>query len=733
MNFESRQSSEQLQDEKLEKLYKRHVKGSLVRSGASIAMWTVTLMAFFAGAIKGHYLIGISISVLYLILINPPTLIGLKYITSRRLYEYFSLFINQLEVFGYTSIIYFCGGIEASYGALLYAALIAYVGVVAPRKHSFIVASLCVVTYNLMVGLVYLGYIPQIKLIPGDNLPLLTQLWILSGVTGLLYVVAYISATTANILKMHKDKLNKQNIELVRANDRLGWEIDERKQAEDALRDGEEKYRNLFNNAQVGMYRTRISDGKFVEANDAFGRMFGYEDRADILEAEYITADNYVDPGTRETLLAILREHGEFINFEARLYRKDRSVAWFRYSGRIYPDKGYIEGVAADITEEKRLKEQLLQAQKMEAIGTLAGGIAHNFNNLLMSIVGNASILLMDIDSEHPHYENLKNIEKQVKNGSKLTAQLIGFARGGKYEVRPISLNQLVQEVSNTFGITRKEIVINQELDDKLYGIKADQGQLEQTLLNLYVNAVDAMTEGGNLFLKTQNVTHKDMTGKPYDPKPGNYTLLTIRDDGAGMDKETMDRIFEPFFTTKGLAEGTGLGLASAYGIIKGHGGYIDVDSEKGHGTTFSIYLPSLEEVVKNKKGLPGEIAKGKESVLLVDDEEMVLDIGEQVLEKLGYEVLSATSGIEALKLYEKNQDKIDMVLLDMVMPGMGGGETYDRMREINSHIKVLLASGYSIDGKAKEILERGCDGFIQKPFSIEELSNKIREILDKG
>ena len=731
MNFESRQSSEQLQDEKLEKLYKRHVKGSLVRSGASIAMWTVALMAFFAGAIKSHYLIGISASVLYLILINPPSLIGLKYITSRRLYEYFSLFINQLEIFGYTSIIYFCGGIEASYLALLYAALIAYVGVVAPRKHPFIVASLCVVTYNLMVGLVYLGYIPPIKLIPGDKLPLLTQLWILSVVTGLLYVVAYISATTANMLKMHKDKLNKQNIELVRANDRLGREIDERKQAEEALRESEEKYRNLFNNAQVGMYRTRISDGKFIEANDALARMFGYEDRADILEAEYITADNYVEPGMRDTLLAILSEHGEFRNFEARLYRKDRSAAWFRYSGRIYPEKECIEGVAANITEEKRLKKQLLQAQKMEAIGTLAGGIAHNFNNLLTGIVGNASLLLMDIDSEHPHYKNLRNIEKQVQNGSKLTAQLIGFAREGKYEVRPISLNQLVQETSNTFGITRKEIVIHQELDDKLYGIKADRGQLEQTLLNLCVNAADAMPGGGNLFLTTKNVTHKDMVGKPFDPKPGNYTRLTIRDDGAGMDKEIMERIFEPFYTTKGLAEGTGLGLASAYGIIKAHGGYIDVDSEKGHGTTFSIYLPSLEKAVKDKKELSGEIVKGKESILLVDDEEVVLDIGEQILDKLGYEVLSAMSGIEALELYEKNQDKIDMVLLDMVMPGMGGGEAYDKMREINSHIKVLLTSGYSIDGKAKEILERGCDGFIQKPFSIEELSNKIREILD--
>jgi len=731
MNIESRQPLEQLHDEKLEKLYKRHLKGALVRSGASMAMWTVALMAFFAGAINEHSLIGISASVLYLILINPPALIGLKYITSRRLYEYFSLFINQLEVFGYTSIIYFCGGIEASHLVLLYAALIAYVGVVAPRKHPFIVASLCVVTYNLMVGLVHLGYIPQIHLIPGGHIPPLTQLWILPAVTGLLYVVAYISATTANMLKMHKDKLYKQNIELVRANDRLGREIDERKQAEEALQEGEEKYRNLFNNAHVGMYRSRISDGKFVEANDAFARMFGYEDRTDILEAEYVTADNYVDPDTRETLLAIIREHGEFRNFEARLYRKDRSVAWFRYSGRIYPEKGYIEGVAADITEEKRLKEQLLQAQKMEAIGTLAGGIAHNFNNLLTGILGNASLLLMDIDSEHPYYEKLKNIEKQVQNGSKLTAQLIGFAREGKYEVKSINLNQVVQETSKAFGLTRKEVVIHQELDDKLYGIKADQEQLEQTLLNLYVNAVDAMTEGGNFFLKTQNVTHKDMTGKPYDPKPGNYILLTIRDDGAGMDKETMERIFEPFFTTKGLAEGTGLGLASAYGIIKAHGGYIHVNSEKGHGTTFSIYLPSLEEAVKDKKGLSGEIVKGKESVLLVDDEEMVLDIGEQMLAKLGYEVLSATSGIEALKLYEKNQDKIDMVLLDMVMPGMGGGKTYDKMREINSHIKVLLASGYSVDGQATEILERGCDGFIQKPFNMKDLSQKIREILE--
>jgi CheY-like chemotaxis protein len=229
------------------------------------------------------------------------------------------------------------------------------------------------------------------------------------------------------------------------------------------------------------------------------------------------------------------------------------------------------------------------------------------------------------------------------------------------------------------------------------------------------------------------NVTHKDVAGKPYKPKPGNYVFLSVRDTGVGMDKKTTERIFDPFFTTKGLAEGTGLGMASVYGSIKGHGGYIDVESEKGHGTTISIYLPAVEkEEVKEEKDLPGEFLKSKETVLLVDDEEMVLDAGEQMLRKLGCEVLSAKSGQEALELYKKNQGKIDMVLLDMIMPVMGGGETYDRMKEINPDIKVLLSTGYSLDGEATEILNRGCDGFIQKPFNMEQLSQSIREVVNK-
>jgi CheY-like chemotaxis protein len=221
------------------------------------------------------------------------------------------------------------------------------------------------------------------------------------------------------------------------------------------------------------------------------------------------------------------------------------------------------------------------------------------------------------------------------------------------------------------------------------------------------------------------------MRGRPYEAKPGDYVLLTVRDTGSGMGKETMERIFDPFFTTKGLARSTGLGLASTYGIVKAHGGYIDVESKRGQGTTFEIYLPATQKEVKEEKKLSGELVKGKGTILLVDDEETVIDVGEQMLKKLGYEVYLAKGGQEAIDVYKENKDNINMVLLDIVMPGMSGGKTYDSLREIDSDIKVLLSSGYDIEGKAKEILERGCDAFIQKPFNMRELSQEVRKILD--
>jgi len=336
------------------------------------------------------------------------------------------------------------------------------------------------------------------------------------------------------------------------------------------------------------------------------------------------------------------------------------------------------------------------------------------------------------MDSTHAHYERLKNIEKQVESGARLTSHLLGYARKGKYEVKAVDLNQLVEETCETFGRTNKQITIYREVADGLFAIEADSGQIEQVLLNLFVNAADAMPGGGDLILKTMNVTHEHMTGKVYDPKPGKYVMLTVTDTGMGMDKETVERVFDPFFTTKEMGRGTGLGLASSYGIIKGHGGYIDIESEKGYGTTFKIYLPASEKKVLKVVKTAEEIIEGTGTALLVDDEDVVLDVGQDLLEAIGYRVLIARDGKEAIEVYEKNRDDIDIVVLDMVMPNMGGGEAYDRMRKINPDIKVLLSSGYSIDGEATEILERGCDAFIQKPFKMKDLSQAIRKILGK-
>jgi CheY-like chemotaxis protein len=309
---------------------------------------------------------------------------------------------------------------------------------------------------------------------------------------------------------------------------------------------------------------------------------------------------------------------------------------------------------------------------------------------------------------------------------------MLGYARKGKFNVKSVDLNQIVDESADTFGRTRKEITIYREFDNNLFPVEADQGQIEQVLLNLYVNAADAMPGGGKLILKTKNETHLNIKSNHYDPRPGKYVQLTITDSGTGIDNQTLERIFDPFFTTKGMGRGTGLGLASVYGIIKSHDGYIDVTSEKGHGTTFTIFLPASEKDVEGTADTAAKLIKGSGTLLVVDDEELVLKVGVNMLEKLGYTVLGAKNGTEAVDIFKANKDKIQMVILDIIMPDMGGGEVYDKIKAINPEVKVLLSSGYSVDGQAIELLERGCDGFMQKPFTMEELSGKITQIMKK-
>lgn len=514
----------------------------------------------------------------------------------------------------------------------------------------------------------------------------------------------------------------------------------ERKRMEEALKESEEKYRTILENIEDAYYEVDNA-GNFTFFNDSLCKISGYtkDELIGMNNRQYMDQENAKK--VYQTFNKVYNTRKPEKGFDYKFIRKDGNKGHANASISLMEDaEGQrigFRGIIRDITqrkqaeeEKKKLEMQLHRAQRMESLGTLAGGIAHNFNNLLQGIQGNASLVLMDIDSNHPYYDNIKDIDKLIKSGSKLTKQLLGYARKGRYEVKAINLNQLVKETSGTFGITKKEITVHRELAENLFRIEGDWGQIEQILLNLYVNAADAMPGGGDLFLKTMNVTDKDMTSKDYKAKSGNYVLLTVRDRGVGMEKKTMERIFEPFFTTKGLAKGTGLGLASVYGIIKAHGGYIDVDSEKEHGTTFSIYLPASEKVLAEEKEFPDDIVKGKETVLLVDDEETVLDVGVKMLENLGYTVLEAKGGSEAVEVYNENKDEVDMVILDMIMPEVSGGKTYDKIKEINSKVKVLLSSGYSREGQAEEILKRGCDGFIQKPFSVRGLSVKIREVL---
>ena len=512
--------------------------------------------------------------------------------------------------------------------------------------------------------------------------------------------------------------------------------IEELEIMQSALQESKEKYRTILASIEDGYYEVDM-EGNFTFFNDALCEIYGYPGN----ELMGMNIRKLTDRETAKQGYSIFNKvytTGRPVKgFEWPVVQKDgtkRSVE-ASVSLRMNAEGAPLglQGIIRDISEKQRLEARLQHAQRMESIGTLAGGIAHNFNNLLMGIMGYTSLMLLDTDSEHPNFKMLKNIEKQVASGSKLTRQLLGYARKGGYEVKPINLNQLVKETSDTFGMTKKGIAVHQDLSEKLYGIKADQSQMEQVLLNLYVNAADAMEGGGDLFLKTDNVTHEEMAGEHYhDVKPGNYVLLTVRDTGVGMDRETRERIFEPFFTTKSLGHGTGLGMASTYGIIKAHGGYIHLFSEKGQGTTFKIYVPATEQEVRVKKEVPDELLKGEGTVLLVDDEEIILDTGKQMLKHLGYDVLLAQNGQEALELYKKNHDRVDMVLLDMVMPIMGGGETFDRIKEMHPEVKVLLSSGYSLEGEAREIMERGCNAFIQKPFTLKMLSRKIVEILGK-
>jgi len=513
----------------------------------------------------------------------------------------------------------------------------------------------------------------------------------------------------------------------------MAYDITERKRAEEALQTSHERFLTVLNSIDATIYVADMETYEIIFMNkniiesfggDMTGKICWEVFRGESRPCQHCTNDQLIDENGKPT--DVLVWQGKNPINEKWYINYDRAIEWT--DGRLVRLQ-----IATDITTIKRMEQQLQQTEKFESIGTLAGGIAHDFNNLLMGIQGRTSLMSFDLEPSNFNMEHINAIEDYIRSATDLTRQLLGFARSGKYEVKPTDINELVSNSANMFGRTKKEIRIHTKLQNPPPVVAVDRGQIEQVMLNLYVNAWQAMPDAGELYLETKIVTLDETYCKPYQTKPGRYAKVSVTDTGIGMNELTSQRIFDPFFTTKEKGRGTGLGLASAYGIIKNHDGIITVYSEVGHGTTFNIYLPLTKKKAHKETSVEEKVIKGSETILIVDDEEMILNVGKAMLERLGYRIVVAAGGEEAVNVIQRKGDEIELVILDLIMPGMDGGKVFDRIKEIRPQMPVMLSSGYAINGQANEIMKRGCNGFIQKPFNISELSQKVRNTLDQA
>ncbi len=632
-------------------------------------------------------------------------------------------------------------------------------------------------------------------------------------------------------------------------------DITNRKKAEQARAESEVRYRGLYHNAIVGLYRTAIEDGRILECNQRMAEIFGYKDRGHFM-MEYAFADKYVDPEKRKILLLRLQSEGEVNGYVADMYHRDGSVIWLRYTAKLFAAEGYLEGFAIDITAQKAaedalsrlgaaveqaaeiiimtdvqgtiqyvnpafekitgysrneaigknphilksgkhsqefyrglwdtiltgevwkgrltnrrkdgtlfeeeasispirdekgrivnfvavkrdvtreaaLEDQLRQAQKMEAVGQLAGGVAHDFNNLLQAIMGHAQLALADLKPDSGLSRDLEQVVSAAQKAAGLTSQLLAFSRRQVLQPKPINLGNLVENLTKMLGrLLGQHIEIQVVNDPGLGHVKADAGQMEQILMNLAVNARDAMPEGGTLTIETHNFTlDEEFCDSHAWARPGDYILLTVTDTGLGIPRHHLEHIFEPFFTTKEVGKGTGLGLATVYGIVKQHEGLIDVDSEPGKGSQFRVFIPRCDDaVVSGEADRRNEPPKGSETILIVEDDPQVRNLAVRILGKGGYRVVQAVDGEQGLRVFREKGDCIDLVLLDIVMPKMNGKVLYDKIREIAPRMPVLFSSGYSSHILNTDLVPEGDFQMIQKPYRPDDLLRRVRKVLD--
>jgi PAS domain S-box-containing protein len=507
------------------------------------------------------------------------------------------------------------------------------------------------------------------------------------------------------------------------------------KRNEQALRRSEARYRSLVQSSVYGIYRSSM-EGRFLDVNPALVAMLGYGSAEEVLLLDP-EKDVFANAEEHARLIEEFRRTGRLDGIEMNWKRKDSSSITVRISGRAVSSADepadVLEAIAEDVTDRRVLEDQLRQAQKMEAVGRLAGGVAHDFNNLLMVISGYTEVILSKLDVQQPLHEKVLAIQQAADRATTLTRQLLAFSRKQLLELKVVDVNAIVSDMER---LLRPLIGENVELVTKLAPTaghtRADAGQLEQVLMNLVVNAKDAMAGGGKLTIETQNLAVDEGQRRgPMFIRPGAYVLLSVTDTGTGMDKETQSRIFEPFFTTKEMGKGTGLGLSTVYGIVKQSGGYVMVQSEEGHGSTFQIYLPRAESAGESHSApAPRAALGGTETVLLVEDEESVRQLVRETLVSRGYNVVDAENGEAGLAAATKYDGTIHLVITDVVMPGMGGRELVKHLAQSRPETKVLYLSGYTEDAIGSEGSIESGTAFLQKPFTLHNLSRKVREVL---
>jgi len=515
----------------------------------------------------------------------------------------------------------------------------------------------------------------------------------------------------------------------------IARDITDRKRAEEALKESEEKYSKVFRAAPAGVAVASLDEARFLDVNEEFERIYGFS-RHELIGRSAFDIGLWFDAVEREHILNLLRKGEPVKELEVQARTKNGDVRTVRYNGQLIDIGGIACLISAvvDITDRKRLESQLLQAQKLEAVGRLAGGIAHDFNNMLAVILGQTDLVSQTLVPGNPAHESIQEIRKAAQRSAELTRQLLVFARRQDAAPRSLDLNQAISErLAMLRRLIGENVALKWNPAPSPRSVKMDPTQVDQILINLAVNARDAITDVGTLTISTENwVQEEAQPQQGGGGGPREWVILTVTDTGTGMGNESLAHLFEPFFTTKEIGKGTGMGLATVYGIVQHNGGRIEVESELGKGTTFRVYLPrTLETATNVHEAEQTELARGHETLLVVEDEPAILKITRITLQRLGYSIIEAASAKDALSLATQHEGPLHLLLTDVVMPEMNGLDLYTRIATSHPGIRVIFMSGYSADIFSYPDDGKGDASFLQKPFSMQQLSAKVREVLD--